>query len=138
MAKSDITGKRKLKAQKLKETDEKETEGIALDDVKIESDEYSTYLTKAYKQETFPKPKNIVGLAKSLPDDEMEKLMLTNIQVTDEDLHELAKQRGLEVKEYLLKSGQIGAERIFLVEPKSIAQKSEDNIKGSRVDFAIK
>jgi len=129
---------RKLKAQKLDETDEKETEGTALDAVQIEPDEYSTYLAKAYKHETFPKPKNLLGLAKSLPDDEMEKLMLTNIQVTDEDLHELAKQRGLEVKEYLLKSGQIGAERIFLVEPKSIAQKSEDNIKGSRVDFAIK
>lgn len=129
---------RKLKAQKFNETVEKGTEDASLDEVKIESDEYSTYLAKAYKKEAFDKPRNILGLAKSLPDDEMEKLMLTNIQVTDEELHDLAKRRVLRVEDYLLKSGQIEAGRIFLVEPKSIAQKSEENIKGSRVDFAIK
>lgn len=129
---------RKLKAQKLNETVKKGTEGASLDEVKIEDKEYPTYLALAYKKETFPKPRNIVGLEKGLPDEEMEKLILTNIEVTDEALRELAKQRAQRVREYLLQSGQLGSEQVFLVEPKSITQKPEGGGKGSRVDFAIR
>jgi hypothetical protein len=92
----------------------------------------------AYKNESFPKPRNFIGLAKSLPQEEMENLMLTHIEVTDADLHELAKQRAQVVKEYLLKSGNIEANRIFLVETQSIFSESTEAQKGSRVDFAIK
>lgn len=129
---------RKLKAQKLNETVEKGTERTALDEVTIEEKEYSTHLALAYKQETFPKPRNIIGLAKGLPDEEMEKLILTHIEVTDEVLRDLAKRRAQLVREYLLQSGQLGSERVFLVEPKSITQKPEGGGKGSRVDFAIR
>lgn len=129
---------RKLKAQKLNETVKKGTEGVSLDEVVIEDKEYSTYLTLAYKKEDFPKPRNLVGLAKSLPDEEMEKLILTHIEVTDETLKDLAKRRAQRVREYLLQSGQLGSERVFLVEPKSLTQKPEGGGKGSRVDFAIR
>ena len=64
--------------------------------------------------------------------------MLTHIEVTDADLHELAQQRAGVVKEQLLKSGNIEASRIFLVEPSSIFAESTEALKGSRVDFAIK
>jgi outer membrane protein OmpA-like peptidoglycan-associated protein len=67
----------------------------------------------------------------------MENLMLTNIEVTEDDLQQLAKQRAQGVKEYLLQSGQIDAERIFLVKPKTSSPEKKDNIKSSRVDFAI-
>jgi hypothetical protein len=129
---------RKLKAQKVEEEEEKETEETSLDHVTISQDEYLEYLTLAYKNESFPKPRNLIGLAKSLPQEEMEKLMLTHIEVTDADLQELAQQRARVVKEYLLKSGNIEASRIFLVEPLSIFTESTEALKGSRVDFAIK
>lgn len=129
---------RKLKAQKVGEEGETETEEASLDHVTISQDEYLKYLTLAYKNESFQKPRNLLGLAKSLPQEEMENLMLSHIEVTDADLHELAQQRAGVVKEQLLKSGNIEASRIFLVEPSSIFAESTEALKGSRVDFAIK
>jgi hypothetical protein len=128
---------RKLKAQKLNETVKKSDADVSLDEIKIEPDEYSKYLALAYKKETFPKPRNLIGLAKDLPDPEMEKLMLTHLEVTDEDLGELAKQRVKAVEDYLLQSGQIGAERIFLVKPKALSPEKKNGLKESRVDFGI-
>lgn len=128
---------RKLKAQKLNETVKKSEADVPLDDIKIEPDEYAKYLALAYKEETFPKPRNIIGLAKNLPDPEMEKLILTHLEVTDEDLGELARQRAKAVEDYLLRSGQIGADRIFLVKPKALSPKKKNGLKESRVDFAI-
>ncbi len=128
---------RKLKAQKLNNTEKKGGADVSLDDIKIEPDEYSKYLALAYKKETFPKPRNILGFAKDLPDPEMEKLILTHIEVTDDDLGELAKQRAEAVEGYLLQTGQIAPERIFLVEPETPSPEKKDNLKGSRVDFTI-
>jgi len=128
---------RKLKAQKLNNTEKKGGADVSLDDIKIEPDEYSKYLALAYKKETFPKPRNILGFAKDLPDPEMEKLILTHIEVTDDDLGELAKQRAEAVEGYLLQTGQIAPERIFLVEPETLSPEKKDNLKGSRVDFTI-
>lgn len=128
---------RKVKAQKLNETAKKGDADVSLDDIKIESDEYSKYLTLAYKKETFPKPRNIIGLAKDLPDPEMEKLILTHLEVTDDDLGELAKQRAKTVEDYLLQSGQVAPERVFLVKPKTLSPEKKDNLKDSRVDFTI-
>jgi len=82
---------RKLKAQKLNDEGKKDAESASLDEVKIEQDEYLKYLTMAYKKADFPKPRNIIGLVKDLPQEEMETLMFTNIEVTDEDLRELAR-----------------------------------------------
>ena len=92
----------------------------------------------AYKKEPFPKPRNMVGLVKSLPQEEMETLMFTHIEVTDEDLHKLAKQRAVAVRDYLVRTGQLEAGRLFLVETKSIFAQQKDAVKGSRVELAVK
>ncbi len=128
---------RKLKAQKLNETAKKSAADASLDDLKIEPDEYSKYLTLAYKNETFPKPRNIIGFAKDLPDPEMEKLILTHLEVTEDDLEELASHRAKAVEDYFLQSGQIAPERIFLVKPKTLFPEKKDNLKDSRVDFTV-
>ena len=129
---------RKLKVQKVGETEEKETEETSLDHVTISQDEYLEYLALAYKHESFPKPRNLIGLAKDLPQEEMENLILTHIEVTDDDLQELAKQRAKVVREYLLSAGQLDAGRIFLVEPKAILLDNQGETRGSRVVFTIK
>ena len=92
----------------------------------------------AYKEERFPKPKNILGMAKDLPVPEMEKLMLTHIEVKEGDLRTLASQRAMKLKDAILKSGQVEPERIFIIEPKSLAPEKKEKLKDSRVDLKIK
>jgi hypothetical protein len=129
---------RKVKAQKLKELAKKGDETFAVDEIKIEPAEYPKYLKAAYKAEKFPKPRNVIGMAKDLPVPEMEKLMLTNIVVKEDDLRQLASQRALAVKDHILKSKQVEPERIFLIEPKTIQPEKKEKVKDSRVDFKLK
>jgi hypothetical protein len=56
----------------------------------LSEEEYKTYLTRVYKAAKFPKPRNMIGLQKDLPVEEMEKLMLANTAASDEDVRNLA------------------------------------------------
>jgi len=129
---------KKLKAQKLNEMVKKGQPAVPVDEVKVEPAEYEKYLKMAYKEEKFPKPRNILGMAKDLPAPEMEKLMLTHIEIKEGDLRTLASQRAMKVKDAILKSGQVEPERIFILEPKSLAPEKKEKIKDSRVDFKLK
>ncbi len=128
---------RKLKVQKLNERSKQGLPAMPVDELKIEPKEYEKYLTMAYKAEKFPKPRNILGFVKSLPVPEMEKLMLTNIEIKDDDLRSLASQRALGVKDVILKSGQIEPGRVFIIEPKSLSPERREKARDSRVDFKI-
>ena len=129
---------RKLKAQKLKELVKKGTPAVPVDEIKIEKQEYEKYLKMAYKDEKFPKPRNILGIAKDLPVPEMEKLMLTHIEIKESDLRSLVSQRAMIVKDAILKTGKIESERIFIIEPKSLAPEKKEKLKDSRVEFKLK
>ena len=129
---------RKLKAQKLKEIVKKGQPAVPVDEVQIDPKEYEKYLKMAYKEEKFPKPKNILGMAKNIPAPEMEKLMFTYIEVKESDLRSLADQRAMSVKNAVLKSGKIEAERIFTLEPKSLAPEKKEKLKDSRVELKLK
>lgn len=129
---------KKIKAQKLKGMVKSGMAAVPVDDVKIEKDEYPKYLKMAYKAEKFPKPRNIIGIAKDLPVPEMEKLMLTHVEIKDDDLRMLASQRAQSVKDYILKSKQVEPERIFLVEPKSLQPEKKEKLRDSRIDFRLK
>ncbi len=129
---------RKLKVQKAQEMVKKGQPLVSVDEVKIEPSEYERYLRMAYKEEKFPKPRNILGMAKKLPVSEMEKLMLTHIEVKESDLRTLASQRAMKVKEAILKSGKVEPERIFIIEPKSLKPEKKEKLKDSRVDLKIK
>ncbi|UCE72023.1 MAG: DUF748 domain-containing protein, partial [Nitrospiraceae bacterium] len=47
----------KLKAQKLKDLVKKGEKALSLDEITIDNDEYEKYLSRAYKEEEFPKPR---------------------------------------------------------------------------------
>jgi flagellar motor protein MotB len=128
----------KLRAQKLKNMVKKGDKPLQLDEIVIESEEYEKYLSRAYKEEKFPKPRNFLGIAKNLPAPEMEKLIFTYIQITEDVLRHLASKRALTVKDYFSKSGQIDPGRIFLVEPESLLPEKDEGLKKSRVDFTLK
>lgn len=127
-----------IKTQKLKGMVKKGSPEILVDEIIVEPQEYEKYLTMAYKAAKFPKPRTIIGLLKTLPVPEMEKLMLTNIKITDDDLGSLAHQRALNVKDIIMKSGHVTADRLFIVEPKSLSPEKKENLKNSRVDFSLK
>ena len=133
-----ILFQRKLKAQKLKDTVGRGKTGTAVDNVVITPEEYPKYLKKAYKAETFPKPRNFLGFAKDIPDAEMEKLMYDNIKVTKDDLRLLALERAQNVSGYLQAQGKVAANRLFLVEPGSLPAGEQEKDSGNRVTFRIK
>ena len=101
-------------------------------------EEYQKYLKLAYKGESFPKPRNMIGLSKDLPPQEMEKLMVTNARVTDDDMRTLANQRAQAAKDWLTHSGQVPPDRIFIVAPKLDAADIKDKGKPNRADFSLK
>ena len=129
---------KKLKAQKLKDLIKEGQPAIPVDQVTIGKEEYAKYLKMAYRAEKFPKPRTMFFFVKDLPVPEMEKLMLTHIEVKNDDLRQLASRRALKVKDYILKSGQITADRVFLVEAKSLEPEKKENLKNSRVDLKLK
>ncbi|MGH7832086.1 MAG: DUF748 domain-containing protein, partial [Candidatus Binatia bacterium] len=130
---------RKVKSQKSKELARGGAAPKSLDDVRIESAEYERYLAAAYGEETFPKPRNLIGLAKGLPVPEMEKLMLQHTTVTEADLRQLAGQRAQAVKDAILATGQAGADRLFIVASSAPAEEAKKaQGKASRVDFSLR
>jgi uncharacterized protein involved in outer membrane biogenesis len=129
---------RKLKVQKFNQRLKQRQPSIPVDELNLEPAEYEPYLKLAYKAETFPKPRDILGLAKDLPVSEMEKLMLTHIQITDDDLRLLASQRAMKVKDAILGSNKVEPERLFIIEPKSLTPEKRGALKQSRVDFSIR
>lgn len=128
---------RKVKAQKLKDMISEGAQAVPVDDVNVAPAEYEKYLRMAYKAEKFPKPRNIIGFAKKLPVPDMEKLMLTHTEVTDSDLRMLASQRAEKVKSYLIGTGKVEAERVFMVEPKKLPPEKKDSLKDSRAVFIL-
>jgi hypothetical protein len=104
--------------ERLKEAKLRETGGTtALSEVTVADDEYNRYLTAAYKEAKFPKPRNFIGIAKDLPPEEMKSLIVANIAVTDDDLLQLARRRAEAARDHLLGGGKVTADRLFLVEP---------------------
>lgn len=129
---------RKIRAQKIKETLSRAEQEKSAEEGFVSPAEYDKYLKKAYDAEKFPKPRTALGLQKKLPKEEMEKLMITNVAVTESDLRQLAIRRAQSVKELILKSGEIESARIFVVEPKTLAAEKKEKAKMSRVDFKLK
>lgn len=75
-------------------------------------------LTKAlYSRADFAKPRNVIGMAKDLPTDQMRSLLLEQITVPDDAMRELALARGVAVRDYLAQQ-QLPLERLFLGAPK--------------------
>ena len=126
-----------MKAEKLKDL-KKAGEGKSLDEIEIAPEEVKTYLTRAYKEAKFPKPRNMIGLAKDLPVAEMEKLILANTRVGDEDVRLLGQQRAQAVKGWLLEKGQVPAERVFVLSSHEGDDGKQPKAKVSRVDFSLR
>jgi hypothetical protein len=129
---------RKVRTQKFNDLRREGKAPASADAVTVEAAEYEKYLRRAYGDEKFPKPRNVIGIAKDLPVPEMETLMLTHAQVTDEDLRLLANARAQAAKDWIVDEGKMPAERVFLVAPKLSPEGIKDKGKPTRVDFGVK
>jgi outer membrane protein OmpA-like peptidoglycan-associated protein len=104
----------------------------------IVPEEYEKLLGKAYRSAKFEKPKGLLGVAKSLPEAEMEALIKKNISITDDDLRALAKERAEAVMDHLTVQGQVATGRLFLVESPGLTPEEKENVPASRADLRIK
>lgn len=76
------------------------------------------------------KPRNLVGLKKSLPPQEMEQRLRDAIVATPEAMRELAVQRSLAVRDALIAKG-LKSERLFLAAPKTDAATASPPVAAS-------
>ncbi|MGE7136269.1 DUF748 domain-containing protein [Luteibacter sp. NPDC031894] len=105
------------------------------DDTPPTDKEREKYLERAYRHASFPKPKNMIGLSKSLPPDEMRALMETNMPVDADALRHLAERRANAVRQWF--QGKVDDKRVFVVAPKADAKGIDDGGKTTRVDFGL-
>ena len=134
MAKSNF--ERQLKMQKLKDVVKQKQGAADVDEMVIKPEEYEVYLKKAYKAATFKRPRNFFGLLKGLPPAEMEKLIYDHIVISDDDLHQLGMDRATAIKDYLVETGPIEPERIFLLQPKN--SQADGDVPALRVEIVAR
>jgi uncharacterized protein involved in outer membrane biogenesis len=93
----------------------------------LDATESAVLLRSVYRRADITKPRNLVGLAKDIPEAEMEALLKANMTVTEDAMRELALQRGVVVKDYLA-SRQLPAERLFLGAAKEVKPVAGDAV----------
>ncbi|MBQ4853493.1 DUF748 domain-containing protein [Rhodanobacter sp. B2A1Ga4] len=134
-----VTVENLVRREKVLDTEGKaaDTSDAALAAVNVTPDEYEKYLKRAYRHDDLQdKPRNFLGLKKSLEPDEMRSLMETGVAVDAKAMRALAERRAAAVQAWL--KGKLDAARVALQEPKLDAQGIDDKGKTTRVDFDLK
>jgi len=130
---------KKMKGEKFRALakQKKLAEGQTQEGTAILPGEYHEYLKAVYQKEKFPKPRNIVGIAKDLPDDEMKKLIVTHTTVGNVELQGLARERAQAVKDFLQTKGSVPTERLFETSA-DIYKPQKEAGSAARVEFGAK
>jgi len=81
--------------------------------VQAEAEDYLALLKSAYQRSSVPKPRNVVGLLKELPQADMEALLLASLSVDESDMRDLAETRAQEVRDALANLG-VPSRQLFL------------------------
>ncbi|MBL0919988.1 MAG: DUF748 domain-containing protein [Hydrogenophaga sp.] len=85
-------------------------------EVRVEPGERTELLREAYRRADIPKPRNAIGIARDIPPEEMESLLLAAQVPNEESMRELAVARAVAVKDALL-GLKLGEDRVFLGAP---------------------
>lgn len=130
---------RAVLSEKRKDMTPSQRENTPLADMRLDSTEYPIYLARAYQQAKFPKPRNVLGQTQTLPVEEMEKLMLANLSVGEDELRALATRRAQVVQGWLVEQGQVPLSRIFLLPVKvSAAAPGDAEVGQNLVRFSLR
>ena len=117
-----------VKTRQAKEGDDEERMTFA-------AGEYTKYLKAVYLKEKFPKPRNMLGMIKELPDAEMQKLIIANTKVGEHELQQLAVRRIAAVRKFLTTQGKLASDRIFQKQDALTRQPKQQNSPASRVEL---
>jgi hypothetical protein len=129
----------KLRAAKVRQLTRDGGESVDPTKVTISDQERPTLIAAVYSDEKIPdKPRNVIGIAKTIPAPEMEQLLLKNLAASPDDLRALATDRAAAVRNHLENTGKVSRERLFLVEPKLTSAGIQDKGAPTRVDFSLK
>jgi uncharacterized protein involved in outer membrane biogenesis len=129
---------RKLRSEKLRLMAKEGESGGSIDEITISANEYPELLERVYKGEKFEgKPRNLLGLAKSLPVAEMERLLIAHAPVKEADVRTLAQGRAAIVKNALLEKG-VPTEQLFVLSPKLGAEPDKAGASALQVDFSLR
>jgi len=82
--------------------------------------DYPVLLKSVYRRADFSKPRNLVGMTKDIPVNEMEALLLAYLPASEEAMQELALQRGVTVRDYLA-AQKLPTDRLFLGAPETVS-----------------
>jgi hypothetical protein len=126
---------RQVRARKLA-ADAGRGKSTASEPVRLSPEDYEKYLTQLYKEARFEKPKNLIGLTKSLPVHEMEQLLVAHMSLDDQAFRDLAARRAATVQAWLVEQGKVASERVFVLEP-DVAKPGQDE-PGNRVRFSLR
>ncbi len=128
----------RVKAQKATELARRGKASGSVDALTVTAEEYQVYLARVYKAADIKKPRNLIGLAKTLPVEEMEALLLQSIEVRKEDMERLAQDRGIAAQAWLVEKGGLEQARVFLLGPRVGGETPKGAKAGGRVDFSLK
>jgi len=126
---------RQVRLSKMQDASE-DNPNINPSSIPISADEYSKSLTKAYKSADFKKPRNLIGMTKTVSDADMKAALAEHAPVDEGALGALAQRRASAVKQYF--EGKIDSKRIFIVAPHLNADGIKDKGAPTRVDFGLK
>ncbi|MEN4919930.1 DUF748 domain-containing protein [Achromobacter spanius] len=106
--------------------------------VDVSGAERAKYLEEVYDDTDLKdKPRNFIGMAKSVPAAQMEEMLRAAAPVGEDQLRQLADARAQAVYEKLLAQEGL-AERVFIVAPQLDTDGIKDEGQPSRVDFSLK
>jgi len=137
---TDLIISRKIKQRKLKK--DSPMDNASIDAMTLAPDEYQKLLREEYAETIMSDPEK-KKTAKPLKDPtltlkEMELLIRQNISVTDAEMRLLALERARNVKAHLLNDKSVTADRLFLVEPKSLSPETKGEFRSSRVELNVR
>jgi hypothetical protein len=128
----------RVKAQKATELARqgKTTGNVA--DITLTEEEYARYLERVYKASDVKKPRNLIGIAKTLPVEQMEALLLGGSTISADSMERLAQDRGIAVQAWLVEQGGVDQGRVFLLAPRVGVEPPKGVPTGGRVDFSLR
>lgn len=85
---------------------------------------YEDALRTLYRRSNVDKPRNFIGMARTLPVADMEKLLMADIPASPAVLQQVAAERAMAVRAYLLAQG-VPASRLFLGASRNVEQGAE-------------
>jgi len=113
--------------------------GQAGADIELTDTDRAKYLKDVYDGTKIKnKPRNAIGIARSLPPEQMTALLLAAAPLGKQPLAALAEARAQAVYEQILTAAPALTERVFIVAPKPDAEGIEDGGAATRVDFSLR